>query len=58
MIQIPFVAHLLAGSTEASGVLAVVVAGLTISQAGLRLMGADTRLQMGACWSLATSAQQ
>jgi CPA1 family monovalent cation:H+ antiporter len=39
---------------HASGVLAVVVCGLILSQAGPRLAGADTRQQTTAFWSLST----
>ncbi|MDT0266712.1 Na+/H+ antiporter [Streptomyces sp. DSM 44915] len=49
-----FGAFLLAELIEASGVLAVVVAGLTMSQAGPRLRGAATRRQAEYFWSLAT----
>lgn len=54
MIVIPFTAFLFAELIEASGVLAVVVAGLVMSQAGPRLAGAETRRQMQAFWSLST----
>lgn len=54
VILIPFTAYLCAELIEASGVLAVVVAGLIMSQAGPRVAEADTRLQTGAFWSLAT----
>ncbi|MEV0648287.1 Na+/H+ antiporter [Phytomonospora sp. NPDC050363] len=54
MIAIPFAAYLLAETVEASGVLAVVVCGLIISQVGPRAGRADTRLQTNAFWSLAT----
>lgn len=54
-ILIPFTAYLLAELVEASGVLAVVMAGLIMSQAGPRLTGAAaTRRQAEAFWSLAT----
>ncbi|GIG68377.1 Na+/H+ antiporter [Phytomonospora endophytica] len=54
MIVIPFTAYLLAELVHASGVLAVVVCGLIISQVGPRAGRADTRLQVNAFWSLAT----
>jgi Na+/H+ antiporter len=50
----PFTAFLLAETVHASGVLAVVVCGLIISQAGPRVVRADTRQQAEAFWSLAT----
>jgi hypothetical protein len=50
----PFAAFLLAERVEASGVLAVVVAGLIISQAAPRIGAADARLQTQAFWTLAT----
>jgi CPA1 family monovalent cation:H+ antiporter len=50
----PFVAFLLAEWMHASGVLAVVVCGLTLSQVGPLLVRADTRQQGRAFWSLAT----
>ncbi|WP_327725406.1 Na+/H+ antiporter [Streptomyces europaeiscabiei] len=54
-ILTPFTAFLLAEEIEASGVLAVVVAGLIMSQAGPRLAGAAvTRRQGQAFWSLST----
>ncbi|WP_020574932.1 Na+/H+ antiporter [Actinopolymorpha alba] len=55
MILIPFAAFLLAEAIHASGVLAVVVCGLIMSQAGPRLVGvAGMRRQAEAFWSLAT----
>ncbi|WP_105970940.1 Na+/H+ antiporter [Streptomyces geranii] len=55
LIVIPFTAYLLAEEIEASGVLAVVVAGLVMSQAGPRFAGvAAMRRQAEAFWSLAT----
>ncbi|MET9387009.1 Na+/H+ antiporter [Streptomyces sp. NPDC002928] len=55
MILIPFTAYLLAEVIEASGVLAVVVAGLIMSQAGPRFAGAaPMRRQAEAFWSLST----
>lgn len=53
-IATPFTAFLLAEEIEASGVLAVVVAGLIMSQVGPRLIGAATRRQAQAFWSLST----
>ncbi|MFF0018503.1 Na+/H+ antiporter [Streptomyces sp. NPDC005374] len=53
IILIPFTAYLLAELVEASGVLAVVVAGLIMSQAGPRLAQAHARRQTEAFWSLA-----
>ncbi|WP_166872630.1 Na+/H+ antiporter [Salinibacterium sp. ZJ450] len=50
----PFSAFLLAELVHASGVLAVVVCGLILSQAGPRLVRADTRQQSQAFWSLST----
>ncbi|WP_104103430.1 Na+/H+ antiporter [Arthrobacter sp. 08Y14] len=50
----PFTAFVLAESVEASGVLAVVVAGLAMGRLGPRVVQADTRRQMTAFWSLAT----
>ncbi|MFD6274412.1 Na+/H+ antiporter [Streptomyces sp. NPDC060209] len=55
MILIPFTAYLLAELVEVSGVLAAVVAGLFMSQAGPRVAGAaPMRRQADAFWSLAT----
>ncbi|MFB8176013.1 Na+/H+ antiporter [Streptomyces sp. NPDC055966] len=53
-ILTPFVAFLLAELVHASGVLAVVVAGLIMSQAGPRMVRAATRRQAEEVWSLAT----
>ncbi|MGN8246109.1 Na+/H+ antiporter [Cellulomonas soli] len=50
----PFVAFLLAETIEASGVLAVVVSGLMLSQIGPRLVPAATRRQAEAFWSFGT----
>jgi CPA1 family monovalent cation:H+ antiporter len=50
----PFSAFLLAELVDASGVLAVVVCGLTLSQVGPRRVRADTRQQAEAFWRLAT----
>jgi CPA1 family monovalent cation:H+ antiporter len=50
----PFVAFLLAELIHASGVLAVVVCGLILSQVGPRKVRADTRQQAQAFWTLST----
>jgi Na+/H+ antiporter len=50
----PFTAFLLAEVIHASGVLAVVVCGLVLSQAGPRAIRAVTRQQAQAFWTLAT----
>lgn len=50
----PFTAFLLAEAIHASGVLAVVVCGLIMSQTGPRIGRADTRQQTTAFWTLAT----
>jgi Na+/H+ antiporter len=50
----PFSAFLLAEVIEASGVLAVVVCGLIMSQTGPRVGRADTRQLTVAFWTLAT----
>jgi CPA1 family monovalent cation:H+ antiporter len=50
----PFTAFLIADLVQASGVLAVVVCGLILSQAGPRFARADTRQQTEMFWSLAT----
>jgi monovalent cation/hydrogen antiporter len=49
----PFVAFLMAEELRASGVLAVVVCGLMVSQYGPRVIGAQTRVQAEAFWRLA-----
>ena len=54
MILTPFVAFLLAEAIYASGVLAVVTAGLIMSQVGPRILPAATRQQSQAFWGLAT----
>ena len=54
MILTPFVAFLLAEAVGASGVLAVVTAGLIMSQVGPRILPAATRQQSQAFWGLAT----
>ncbi|NUO57691.1 MAG: Na+/H+ antiporter [Hamadaea sp.] len=53
-ILTPFSAFLLAELVHASGVLAVVVAGLWLSQAGPRVIRAEARQQAEAFWSMAT----
>lgn len=53
-ILTPFTAFVLAEMVDASGVLAVVVAGLAMSRFGPRLVRAETRRQGQAFWSLAT----
>ena len=50
----PFLAFLLAEEIHASGVLAVVVAGLTLSQYGPRVITARTRLQTYGFWQVTT----
>lgn len=52
IILIPFTAYLLAEAAHGSGVLAVVVSGLIMSQVGPRVGHADTRQQTTAFWSL------
>src|ERR1700760_803262 len=54
MLLTPFTAFLVAQAIHASGVLAVVVCGLIMSQAGPRLARAVSRQQSNAFWSLAT----
>ncbi|MDN4614611.1 Na+/H+ antiporter [Leifsonia sp. F6_8S_P_1B] len=54
MLLTPFAAYLIAEAIHASGVLAVVVAGLILSQAGPRIGLAEARRQTDAFWSLAT----
>lgn len=53
-ILTPFAAFLLAELIHGSGVLAVVVCGLLISQAGPRVIQADARQTAVAFWSLST----
>jgi Na+/H+ antiporter len=48
----PFVAYLPAELLHVSGVVAVVTAGLTLSQVGPRVIGARTRVQARAFWGL------
>jgi CPA1 family monovalent cation:H+ antiporter len=50
----PFTAYLVAELIGASGVLAVVVCGLVMSQLGPRVGRADTRAQTNAFWGLTT----
>jgi len=54
ILLIPFTAYLLAELVEASGVLAVVVAGLVMSQVGPRVGTPAARQQTEGFWSLAT----
>jgi Na+/H+ antiporter len=54
IILTPFTAFLLADAIHSSGVLAVVVCGIIMSQAGPRVGRADTRQQTLAFWSLST----
>lgn len=54
IVLIPFSAFLLAEVVHASGVLAVVVCGLIMSQAGPHIGNAHGRQQTWAFWSLAT----
>ncbi|WP_431246706.1 Na+/H+ antiporter [Leifsonia xyli] len=54
MLLTPFTAYLLAELVHASGVLAVVVAGLIISQVGPRTGVAEGRRQSDAFWSFST----
>jgi CPA1 family monovalent cation:H+ antiporter len=56
VLATPFLAFLLAELMHASGVLAVVVAGLIMSQVAPREARADTRQQTAAFWSLSTFA--
>jgi CPA1 family monovalent cation:H+ antiporter len=53
-ILTPFVAFLLAETVHASGVLAVVVAGLLLSYAGPRVIRARSRVTAYAFWDLST----
>ncbi|SCG69292.1 Na+/H+ antiporter [Micromonospora inositola] len=53
-ILTPFVAFLLAETVHASGVLAVVVAGLLLSYAGPRVIRARSRITAFAFWDLST----
>ncbi len=53
-ILTPFTAFLFAEAVHGSGVLAVVVSGLIMSQAGPRVVHADTRQVAEAFWTLST----
>lgn len=53
-LLVPFAAFLLAEAVGASGVLAVVVAGLVVSQVAPKLDRAETRQQVRSFWSFAT----
>jgi CPA1 family monovalent cation:H+ antiporter len=53
-ILTPFVAYLPAELLGASGVVAVVTAGLAMSQVGPQVIGARTRVQARAFWTLTT----
>jgi monovalent cation/hydrogen antiporter len=55
MLVTPFAAFLLADSVEASGVLAVVVCGLFMSQVTPRITGAATRQVVIPFWALSTT---
>jgi CPA1 family monovalent cation:H+ antiporter len=55
MATTPFAAFLLADSVHASGVLAVVVCGLFMSQVAPRIMGAATRQLVVPFWMLSTT---
>ena len=50
----PFSAYLMAETVHASGVVAVVVAGLVLTQAAPRVVGARSRTQAFAFWSILT----
>jgi Na+/H+ antiporter len=54
LIVVPFAAFLIADLIHASGVVAVVVAGLFLSQSGPRASTPQSRQQTTAFWSLAT----
>jgi CPA1 family monovalent cation:H+ antiporter len=53
-VVLPFAAYLLGEAIKGSGVLAVVVAGLVMSQMGPREGPAGTRLLSGAFWTFST----
>ncbi len=55
LVVVPFLAFLAAELIHASGVIAVVIAGLMISQTGPRASTPQSRQQTLAFWSLATS---
>lgn len=50
----PFVAYLAGQAANASGVVAVVVTGLTLSRFGPRVISAKTRMQVTGFWQLTT----
>ena len=54
LILVPFVAFLGAEAIDASGVLAVVTAGIVVSQVAPKLDRAETRQQVRAFWSFLT----
>ncbi len=54
LVVIPFAAFLLADLITASGVIAVVIAGLTLSQTGPRASTPQSRQQTFSFWSLST----
>ncbi|MGA5352414.1 Na+/H+ antiporter [Streptomyces thermodiastaticus] len=54
MLLVPFTAYLIAERIGASGVVAVVVCGLIMSQVGARVVRADLRVQAQAFWTTAT----
>lgn len=54
LVLVPFAAFLLAELVEASGVVAVVIAGLALSQSGPRVSTPQARQQSFAFWSLST----
>jgi len=56
LVLIPFAAFLAAELAHASGVIAVVVAGLMLSQTGPRAGSAQSRQQMNSFWTISTSA--
>lgn len=58
MILAPFTAYLLAEVVEASGVLAVVVSGLIMSQVAPRIIQAEHRTQALAFWPLAIGSMK
>ncbi|MEU2307233.1 Na+/H+ antiporter [Streptomyces misionensis] len=54
MLLVPFTTYLIAEEIGASGVVAVVVCGLIMSQVVPRVVRADMRLQANAFWTVAT----
>ncbi|GAA4676716.1 Na+/H+ antiporter [Frondihabitans cladoniiphilus] len=52
-LLVPFTAFLVAEAIGSSGVLAVVVAGLVVSQIGVKVNRADSRQEMRAFWTFA-----